>query len=587
MSKLFWGYSMIRKTLFLVILFSLFLHAQKIRPLHILFNQKSSTLNEVGKQKTIKHMEILKKQSLSKRGLQIQITGHMDMTPIEESVDSLALKRALAVEAFLLNELKVPKSLITIQTNLKEFKILPVTKEGQRLNRRVEIKVIKRVIPKKAAPRKMKVEVLSYFDATINNNQISEMKTIPFGDTLILGRNGTAQIKINDGALLTLNAGSKVTPSPKDLTLLEGSLVYQLPGNMTPTATLRAGDARLRSSGFATISYEDNTLRVAQYDGSTKVRFNKTETIVAKNYGYLKELDSNDGILLPLPEQVSLPSSLSFESVPGEPNRLSWDSPADSFRIQIEDTIQTHLDTVLSGNSLEYPLPYGELQYQIQAQNREGFSSLWSHTSTVSNKKISGITFASPVIAKDTIKVDSRFIPLSFTTHPLCSLSMSDIEFERVNDTLKTTHKLTKGLNLLYGVTHYPDSSVDTTEYYIHYSGHDERFTLNDTIMNLPAFTTTRKFILKGEFPTATSLKVNGEPIKLDNDGTFRHKLKLKSFKKHKTFLDVEFENGNKRRITRTIERKKIKSESEDALFKILGIAVTGGILFLVGFGIE
>lgn len=561
------------------------LFSKQIERTNLLFTRNSYTLSKSEERKLTQFIQQIDQMKLMSSGKKVELKGYIDMSPQEKKEDSLAIKRTNSVYTHITNTLKFPKSLIFISKNIgSEYKILPVTKEGQRLNRRVEIKFSKQRKRKPKATRSIKVEMVSAHDLTVNGKPpVSPVYRA--GDTLETGKNGNAVIQVNSGSQLTLQNGSSIIIGKKAIKLLAGSIVHQLQDELSSPVTIVANSVKFRSTGLATIEVYSDTLRISQIKGNCTVKFKSQTKNLSPMQGYFNL--NNQDTIVPLPQTVQLDERFNYAQIPGTPVPLNWESPEERYRVQIEDSIQTHLDTIVSTTKLPVYLPFGEYQYQIQSIDRFGFKSLWSTLSTVSITKKSGLLDDAQLSMKDTLYVDERFLPLQLAMDPLCSLSMETISFSKQNSTYSSTYKLLKGLNLLYAVTHYPDSSVDTTEYYIHYSGYDERFSLNDTIMNRPAFTTTRRFNLKGSFPTASSLKVNNEPVELSENGAFKKRLTFKSYKIHPVLIDITYQNGNTVRLNRTVERVKTKSEAEDALFKVLGLAVTGGILFLVGFGIQ
>lgn len=559
--------------------------SKKIEKSNILFTHNSYTLGTTAKSNISRFITRINKQELKKSGLKLKIKGYIDMSPLEKSTDSLAPKRAQSVYNYITSDLRFPKELLFVEKSRgKEYKILPVTKEGQRLNRRVEMKLSKQIRKKRKPTKQIKVEILSSNDCTINGQPVST-KTVRAGDTLKSGKNGNAVIIVNTGSQLSLQSGSAIIVGKKAIKLTKGVLLHELSDDKAIPVTLVTKDTKFRSEGLATIEIIDDTLRISQIEGSCTIKAKGHTKELSAMMGYYHLYDSYT--MVPLPKPVTLKPMISHSQIPGLPILLQWKSDAFAYRVQIEDSVQTYIDSTISTESLPIKLPFGEYQYQIQSVDSLGFKSLWSILSTLSLSPQKGLLSNNQLSTKDTLLVNDRFLPLSFSVHPNCSISLDTILFSQDDTTQRTTYKLNKGLNRLNVVTHYPDSSFDTTEFYINYSGFDERFTLNDTIMNKPAFTSTRRFILKGSFPTATSLKINNETVPLKESGEFKHQLKFRSYKKHPIHLDVTYENGNNVRIQRTVERVKTKSEAEDALLKVLGLAVTGGILFLVGFGIE
>lgn len=579
---------MLRKITLFLVFCSIFVFAQKQHSLNLLFNQKSATLSEFEYKKLEKFLNSSNLKRARNAAIQLQITGYIDMTQEEKTVEGLGKKRAKLIQSILIDSFKVrDKDIVILPQNVKDYKILPVTKEGQRLNRRVELKFVRKQKTVQRNLKRITAEITTPHKVYINSKQISGPKSLKAGDTLFVAKNGAATLRINEVNELSLNPETQIIIGKSSIKFEMGAYFYKDNGTVHSPVTVVFGKSRFRSSGLAFVEGIDDNLRLSQYESTTIFKTEDKEYTVHEQEGLFQNREKDSILIKKLPERVILADSITVTKVPGEATLLQWTSKYKNFHIQLEDTLQTFADKVVNTPRILLQLPFGAFSFQVQAEDSLGFKSQWSTLSNVAVTRAKAIQKASPIVKDDTIRVDDRFLDITFTVHHLCSLSLDTLRFSRNNNKYEGRYTLHEGLNLLYGVTHFPDSSVDTSEYYIDYSGYDERFTLNDTIMNLPAFTTTRKFILQGNFPTATAVSVNEEAVSLDETGDFKKKLTLRSYKKHPIDIDVTFENGNHRTIKSAIERKKHKTESEDALLKVLGLTVTAGILFLVGFGIE
>ncbi|ERP39171.1 hypothetical protein [Chitinivibrio alkaliphilus] len=289
-----------------------------------------------------------------------------------------------------------------------------------------------------------------------------------------------------------------------------------------------------------------------------------------------------------LPESPKLLTPSTFYKIPGEKTILRWSESAPSYDVSLyhNDTLLYSIHT--SETVLEKALPYGEVTLHLRGRTPHGFLSRDSTTTHLGIQRKTGLAKLHDFHGKDTLTSHNRFYTFRGTLRPNTSLHIDADSISLSDDkTFEYPLTLEEGAQTYPFVLTYDDGSEDTLFRTITYTGYDERYYLEDSLMGLPAFTPTGRYILEGTIPNAASLAIRGEAVDLDSTGRFSHPLRFGTYGTHTVNLDVVYTSGYEKTLSTKVERIHVTNELERNLFHLFTTAVISGMVFLVSFGID
>ena len=545
---------------------------------NIKFDKNSATIPNKEQPKLNKYISELKNIDLQKENKKIVITGFTDQSDIEDS--TLSINRATAVRDFIVKNSPIKENSIIVRgADNTHYRILNVTKEGQRLNRRAEITVLK-VKKKKSIPLELNI-IDSKNRALSNQNDSLLLKE---GDTISVKEGGYCNLALGSRVRFDLNEKSVLTINKRDIVLVKGKLVYNKTKSDEKNVPIIANDCKITGVGEIVIDKRDSSnLFISILDGNIKVisKFGTTRGKSMQGIAILN--DRPKVIVVDLPQIPTIKGSDTLWVMPGTEDSISWSGNGDEFNVIIAKDSNEIINKVVKNNTITFKLKEGKYQIQVRSTVNPGFRSLWSPPKTFT------------IVKKQAVKILDQFQDTLFLVSHNRKFRVSgaiDTRAELFLDSSKltihsdgsfdTTFYLKDDLNKLFFISKYPDNSKDTIEAWVLYTGADEAIYINDSIMGKPAFTSSRYYVLKGFLPTVTKFSINDTTIELGENKRFSKKFKLKAYGKYPVKLDLSFENGYSKTINMDIDRTKNDGKGQRALFTALGLLAVAALFTII-----
>jgi hypothetical protein len=544
------------------------------------FEKTKSKLTERSLKKIDLFISKIDTSSLQKNGKKLIITGYIDFTPSEIAIDSLALKRAIAVKEYLVEKKLLSKESIIAASVDNEYHILPVTVEGRRLNRRAEIfigKVKTKKRSKVVTPKKLSYSFIDTTAVKYKTTNKSKDNQLYAGDSILVDSAGFCRINFANSYIVDITSNSFVTLSKNGLKLHNGVVNIQKigTGNLAPFV-IKSRNSVVSLNGNGVIDQRDSSkLLFSNFSKEAKV-ISPFGTEVAKNMqGVAVGNKQKKIVLVDLPKRTNI---IAVEDtilrIPGIATNFNWEKTGKRYHLLLRELSSesvNSIDTTVSDLDFPQILNDGKWQLQIQTGDKYGFRSLWSDPVTTVIKKKSGIIFIRDFI--DTTFASSLTRPYSLEGQIDTNVTLFLDSTEISSDSLGIFSRemmLNDDLNPLSFRVIYPDSTVDSIRLQLLYTGADERIFMNDSIMGIEAFTVSREFILKGCIPNATKLSIDGEEIELGKSGAFSKDFKFTHFGKYPVELDISYKNGHSKTELLELERKRYATALDEPTPQIL-----------------
>ena len=410
------------------------------------------------------------------------------------------------------------------------------------------------------------------------------------GDTISTKKGGFALINFNNNHRITLHANSKVAILQRRIQLLEGGIsvsqaIETIPEHIAPLEIITDKNLfALKGNAF----FSAGEFSTAQLYGGMLI----SQTHFARDTilpGNAISVSDENVVISRIPGAPLVFVNNSLATLPGNP--IKFPNTGD-FRQRIiigNSSNQITIDTIIEGD-YAYLLPeFGMSQYFAQNISERGIVSPWTRKS-FSLRRLNGLK--SIEIFDDSLHHITNDRP--FTYRGIADTSVRlfiDNEAVPIAPDGRFSHRvmLKDSMNHPEIIVLYNDLSGDTIMPTIFYTGWDERIKMNDSIMGKPAFTTSRIYNWQGIAPTAVSMRINNQEVEIAEDGRFEKTIHLKRFGKYPVIIDVSFENGNTKQITRVLSRERYKSSGKvgirEGVFAAFATAVVGGIIAFSLFG--
>jgi len=416
------------------------------------------------------------------------------------------------------------------------------------------------------------------------------------GDTVSVPEKGFALIRHNNDYRITLHPNTKVIVSASQINLIRGDLSIapwerifaDLPARPLNIKTSK-GEFAVNASAFLTLG---DTSFIQLYD--------KTATFTSSN-GESKRISAGEAIIFyenraqirPIPSMPQFPEEITRRVVVLPGDSVTFVNTGDFLqRLIISDAFDKKIiDTIVTADTLMLMLDYGLKRFFLQEIDTLGLFSYWS-LREVNILRQHGLK--SLEIFDDTLfyVTDHRFFTFRGTADTSVQIFVNFEEVALAGDgSFSHRIKLRDSLNNPDITVLYRDLSADTVSPVIFYTGFDERTTMNDTVVGLPAFTTSRSYRWQGNAPTAVNIRINGVGIDIGEDGFFTKNLRTREFINHPVIIEIEYENGNMKTFERFVERKRYMTSFEvglkEALVSGLAAVAVASLLFssLIGSG--
>ncbi|MCL2844824.1 MAG: hypothetical protein FWE23_05165 [Chitinivibrionia bacterium] len=406
------------------------------------------------------------------------------------------------------------------------------------------------------------------------------------GDTINVPDEGFAIIRHNNNYRITLHPNTRVVIARSHISLIEGELSISLSDNIFPdqaTGSLRINttNGNFNLNGSAFISSRDTTV-MQLYSGTAIFGTdNRTQSITEGNAMLVFWQEVID--VRPIPTLPQFPIAENEAILPGDPVIFANTSAFHQRLIIADEENNKIADTIINVDTLNLMLDYGKKQFFLQDIDTLGIFSDWAHINVDLQRK-SGLK--SLEIFSDTLfyTTDHRFFTFNGVAETSVRVFVNYDELTLSQDgNFSHRIKLQDELNHPDVVILYRDLSADTVSPAIFYTGFDERITMNDLIMDLPAFTVSRTYKWRGTAPTATRVSVNGLNLEIGEDGFFERTLRTRAFINHPVIMEIDFENGNSKVFERHVSRKRYTSSGEigfrEAMISVVAALCVGSLL--------
>jgi hypothetical protein len=343
----------------------------------------------------------------------------------------------------------------------------------------------------------------------------------------------------------------------------------------------------LRSPGDLIIQTGRDTSLISSLNDTARITFQDSTYILSEGYGAI--ITENTVEIVPLPESPKLTLLSSRYKTPGRADTLIWPSTADRYHIRIDHKDgQSSVDTLIEDTLLTTSLPIRHLIITAQGMNEPGFFDPEKTSLEIDLEKETGLRELKDFEDRDSIQVDSRYYTFEGRLRPNVTLRIDDDSIPADSSGAFSRRKtLAEGDNRFTFILSYEDATRDTLFKTINYTGYDERMVLGDSLLGLPAFTPTQKYIFDGTIPEAEKVFIRGEEAELDEEGNFSVPLHFSRYGVHDIPLRIIFTSGYEKNISREIERIQIKNELETNLLNILRMSILGSLIYTAGFGLD
>lgn len=555
---------------------------------NILFEPGTDTLSTPSKVKLENLIQELDSKALTQNSERVIITGFTDHTSEESNDSLLGYNRAKNVAQYIHEAREIPKNLIIIRgDNKQKYHILTVTTEGRRLNRRAEI-VIKKVKQKIAKQIPLELNVVQSENCAFSKDSSKVLS----GDTVTVSKGGFCQLRYGANATITLDENSTITLVKKKIVVIQGTVQFQNTDESVKPPVFSDSQSTIAINKDGAIAKKSNgSLFVSIYNGTGTVTSPYGKKSVGAMHGIAVLENAKSIVTTPLPTAPTVELADTLKLISGLEGTVAWNRSGETFHYRVSkskmfDTIVE--EKILNDTTTSIPSQFGTFYIQLQANNTPGFTSLWSEPVKVVVEKKPSLDFVSPF--EDTLFLTSHKRPFSLTgkADPATRLYMNTTEIELSKDGIFSyDFMLEDDVNTLNFISLNPDSSRDTVQAFVLYTGLDEAIYVNDSIMGREAFTTSRYYRFRGTMPTATSLSINGEPIQLDENRYFEKRFKLPGYEKMPLNMEVSFENGHTKTINSSIERIEHNTPIQQALFSLLGIVAVSGLFVFIALQAE
>ena len=404
------------------------------------------------------------------------------------------------------------------------------------------------------------------------------------GDTISTGKDGFALIRYNNNHRITLHENTELVLSHSNVRLLSGSISVSQSKEIFANHRIiplriitENNDFELSGSAFVSVSAGEPS--VAQvFDGRA---ISRTETEA--------ETQSDTILAKPFPDAPVLFRESSFAALPGDLIKFPNTGDFKQRIIVANADREIVMDTIADSDYIYLPLQFGTLQYFARNIDSAGFISSWAQKN-ISLRKLYGLK--SIEIFDDTLFYQTDDRPFTFRGIADTSVELFiDNQAVVIAENGEFSHRvmLKDSLNYPEIIVLYKDLSGDTIAPTIFYTGFDERIEMNDSLMGKPAFTTSRTYNWRGVAPTATSIRINGEEIEIQEGGVFEKTFRLREFNVFPVIIDVVYENGNSQTFIRSLSREKYASSAElkvrELLFAGFATLMVGGMIVLTIIG--
>ncbi|MGM0444351.1 MAG: hypothetical protein ACQEQV_09205 [Fibrobacterota bacterium] len=410
------------------------------------------------------------------------------------------------------------------------------------------------------------------------------------GDTISLEWGTSAELVMNNGYTVDAVGPADIFPKGSRLGIARSAGATLTCRRRLPLSPLLIthGPLSIRAEEDLILRDHGDTLFLTALQGSVGVTAGDNTREIARNSGCFITPRKFRSIELPLPPRLIGDSTII--RVAGLRDTLRWSSSAEAYDLRlITPAGDTVLDTLVDTTTLIRELPFGDFTLAITAVDVFGFRSVQPGHQALTIKRESGLRSLEGFSRNDSITVNHRFFTFQGSLERNVEALVIDSSLTAVDSTRSFSEQfyLHEGLNTFDFVLHYPDSSRDTIEKKIFYTGHDERYTIRDSLMGQPAFTPTGKLTVSGRIPEASRLIIDGDTADLKEDGSFTHTLNIPSYGTEPVAYDITYNSGNTRVVLRNVEHIETTNSLERNLRSLMEYTVLGGLLYLITFGLE
>jgi len=411
------------------------------------------------------------------------------------------------------------------------------------------------------------------------------------GDTISTDNDGFALIRFNNNHRITLHENTKIVLSHSQVRLLAGNISVSQSGQlftnhfMLPLRIV-SDKGIFDLNGNALVSVGE--FSVAQIFGGQVI--SRTETAVDTTIaGNAVSLSDETKVFKPLPCAPVLFEEYRFAALPGD--SINFKNTGDfKQRIIVANAENKKIiDKIAYTDCFNLLLQFGALQYFAQNIDTAGIVSPWTQKN-ISVRRLDGLK--SLEIFDDTLYFVTDDRPFIYRGVANTSIKLFiDNEMVEIASDGRFSHKvmLKDSMNYPEIIVKYKDFSGDTIFPTIFYTGYDERITMNDSLLNKPAFTTSRIYKWRGVAPTATQIRINNEIVEIKEGGEFEKVINVREYRIYPVIIDVIYENENSKTFTRTLSREKYTSSKEvglrEGLLSVIATMLVGTIVLFSATG--